>query len=267
MESGDGVRQEMSWVLNAFQGVHYFQCRELNDFGLIQAFSTKEAGNMALHTNDRTDEVKLRHDRFLYSLGLIPNRLLLAHQVHGNRVQVVDGLTAGLGAESATALIPETDGLVTNDPRVVLGICTADCVPVFIYDPIAKAIGVVHAGWRGSIRRIVEVALEKMVVHFNAKPDRCKAAIGPAVCRQCFRVGQPVAEEFGAVFPEVVVEKPSGIFHVDLIRFNTLILCQAGLPEASIYMANLCTVCRREWFYSYRATQTSGRMMGVLALR
>lgn len=267
MGAGDGDYQPMTWVLKTFQEGSCFQCRELNDSGLFQAFSTKEAGNMALHTHDRMDEVKQRHDRFLHSLGLVPDRLFLAHQVHGTRVQVVDRLTPGRGAGSLVDLIPETDALITNDPQVILGICTADCVPVFIYDPIVPAIGVVHAGWRGSIRRITELALEKMVAHFGTEPGRCKAAIGPAICGRCFEVGRAVAEEFAAVVPEVVAEKPSGVFRVDLLRFNALMLQWAGLPGPSIYMADLCTVCHPEYFFSYRATQTSGRMMGILALR
>lgn len=256
----------MSWIFHECERISYYQCEALNHPGLIQAFTTRRAGNMALHTGDAPAEVKKRHHLFLQCLGLDDGNLVAARQVHGVQVALIDRNTPGRGATDLGDLIPDTDALITREPGVVLSIFTADCLPIFIYDPVTPAIGIIHAGWRGSLARIAAITVERMVEHFGTDPGRCLAGIGPAICRECFQVSPELADTFSKEIPEAVICNATGCY-VDLPLFNAKVLQSVGIMEASIDYSKLCTVCHPGEFFSYRASQSPGRMMGVIALK
>ena len=257
----------MGWVETIYSGITFYQCRELNDRQVVQAFSHRNFGNMALHIGDDPEAVVVRRELWLKALGLDLEGLVCGVQVHGIRVAVVNETTAGSGAHSLSGAIPETDALITDRPGVVLATFTADCVPIFVYDPVKSAIGVIHAGWRGTIGRIAVTTVTRMAETFGTIPGDCLAAIGPSIGAGCFRVDEHLAGRFDKVHPQTVTKDESG-FGIDLPAFNRIELTEIGVCPDHIYEARLCTKCQADQFFSYRADQgKTGRMMGVIALK
>lgn len=257
----------MGWVETNRAGLTFFQCRELNDGQVIQGVSAKNCGNLALHTGDDPNCVIERRKSWLQVLGLDLNHVVSGVQVHGTKVALVDKTTAGSGAFSIEEAIRETDALITKETDLILATFTADCLPIFVYDPITPAIGVIHAGWRGTINGIVSFTIKRMVEEFGVCPGNCLAAIGPSICSDCFQVDRQLAEGFRKVYPQTVSENESG-YRVDLQTFIRLDLIRIGIKPDRIYDARLCTSCRPELFFSYRAERgTTGRMMGIIGLK
>ncbi|HYH05049.1 MAG TPA: peptidoglycan editing factor PgeF [Bacillota bacterium] len=258
----------MSWQIQCYHGVEVYQALSLNDSGLIQGFSTQNAGNLALHTGDMPEKVIERRRDFLKVFGLKLEQLVAANQVHGTTIRKVDRQLAGAGALSFATALPETDALITEIPGIVLSIFTADCLPVFLYDPDTPAIAVIHAGWRGTLGRIAEKTLERMVDEYQTTPGRLRAAIGPAICRHCFQVNQDLADEFSKDDPLAVESDSTTASYVDLPGFNARLLAKAGVAPENIDLSGACTSCQTETFFSYRAgNRTIGRMMGIISLK
>lgn len=257
----------MGWVETNHAGLTFFQCLELNDKHVIQAVSTKNCGNMALHTGDDPNLVLERRKSWLKALGMDLNRLVSGVQAHGTKVALVDKTDAGSGAFSIEEAIPETDALITKEPDLILATYTADCLPIFVYDPATPAVGVIHAGWRGTINGIASFTIKRMIDEYGVNPGNCLVAIGPSICGRCFRVDRQLAERFGEVHPQTVFEDESGS-RIDLQAFIRLDLTQIGVKSDRIYDARLCTSCHPGQFFSYRAERgVSGRMIGIIGLR
>lgn len=257
----------MGWVETNLSGISLYQCRELNDHQVIQGFSARNSGNMALHIGDDPNQVIIRRESWLKALGLSLEQLVSGVQVHGTRVALIEETAAGAGAFSLNGAIPETDALITKKPGIVLATFTADCIPIFIYDPATPAIGIVHAGWRGTIDEIATIAIKRMADEFGTIPGDCLIAMGPSICGACFRVDRQLAERFGKIHRQVVTEDESG-YRVDLQTFIRLDLIEIGVCPDHIYQTKLCTNCQPERFFSYRADHgKTGRMMGIIALK
>ena len=257
----------MSWVSKDLQGEKIYQCEELNTSGVVQAFSTKSFGNLALHTGDDSGQVVSRRKIFLSGMGLRLDDLVAAKQVHGTNIAVVSRHSRSQGAYMYENAIPGTDALITRETGIVLSVFTADCVPVFIYDPLTPAVGVAHAGWRGTLNRIAGLTVQKMIDEFQTDPAQCFVAFGPAIGFDCFEVDPDLAAKFEEIHPEAVAGSSTGS-RVDLGRFNSKILQELGVNEARIIDSGVCTSCRTGEFYSYRFEKgTIGRMMGVIALK
>jgi YfiH family protein len=222
---------------------------------------------MALHTGDIATNVIKNRQHFLNSMGLKLDNLVAAEQIHGNVVQVIGRKHIGAGAWSQQTAIAGTDALITRERGVILSIFTADCLPIFIYDPHTPAIGIVHAGWRGTIAQITKLTINKMAAEFKTEPGNCRVAIGPSICKSCFKVSPVVAEQFSDINPEVVVQKESS-YQIDLGAFNVWLLQKIGVKPEQIITGDLCTGCRNEDFFSYRIEGgTISRMMGIIALQ
>jgi YfiH family protein len=261
----------MSWSKETRSGFGggevIYRCRNMNDSNVLQAFSTKTNGNMALHTGDDPEKVLQRRRTFLGTLGLELKCLVAGVQTHSVNVRLVTRQLAGAGAWDLATAVPDTDAFITRESGIILSIFTADCLPIFIYDPVTPSIGLAHAGWRGTLNRIAAKTLEEMVAVFHTNPSQCRVAIGPAIGTECFAVTEDVAGQFAAIFPETVHFDNSN-YRVDLSEFNQKTLRNMGVPGQQITGSGLCTSCLREDFYSYRAeNRTTGRMMGIISLR
>jgi polyphenol oxidase len=170
-------------------------------------------------------------------------------QIHSDVVVVSDGAGACLG---------QGDALVTATPGNRVGIRTADCVPILMADPVKRAVAAVHAGWRGTVAEIARRAVDRMVERFDTKAADIRAAIGPCIAQCCFEVGPEVAERFGM---------PAERSRIDLVEANRRHLLAAGLPEANIDIAGLCTACDAERFHSFRRDkEASGRMVAAIGI-
>ena len=196
--------------------------------------------------------------------------LVTMRQVHGVGVNVVKRGGGALATVDGKAVL-EGDGLVTAEPGLMLGVQTADCVPVLIADTRLRAVGAFHAGWRGTVTRMAEVGVAKMVAEFGSRPEDIVAAVGPSIRKCCFAVGDEVRERFVAEFPyadELFEEREQ--LHVDLQEANRRQLADAGVREVVVIAE--CTACARDAegrrsYFSHRAEKgVTGRMMSVVGV-
>lgn len=190
---------------------------------------------------------------------------------------------------------PKADALVTNTPGLLLGVQTADCVPILLADTRRRAVAAIHAGWRGTLARIAVKTLGRMGIEFGTEPNDVVAALGPAIGRCCYEVGPEVAQEFAAQFPSAAdwfdgpFEKlaqgdepidlpwlsmlppghqlPPPRVRLDLHASNRRQLMDAGVPEKQIEVNDLCTACRTDLLFSYRREGAkTGRLMAVIGI-
>lgn len=226
--------------------------------------------NMALHVGDEEDIVWENRQRFFQALELKADKLVTPQQVHGANIRRVTMADAGCGAKDYADAIADTDALITNEPGLPLMLCFADCVPVIFLDPEKKAVGIAHAGWKGTVAKIARETVWRMQEEFGSEPTDILAGIGPSIGPCCFAVGEEVAEKFRAAFPknaESLISQRDGQLYVNLWEANRLQLLETGIPAANIEMADTCTDCQHQWFYSYRADGgQTGRMAAIIAL-
>ncbi len=201
-----------------------------------------------------------RQREFLESReGTLPIKgihLTYSNQVHGDQIIVVNESLA-----SQEALIP-ADGLISNVSEIPLAIRTADCLPVFLYDPSHRCIGLVHAGWRGSQKEIVRKAVEKMQSWWDVRPCDLQIAFGAAMRSCCYQVG----EEFRNYFSQDI-EKREDHLYLDLIQANKRQLIGLGITEDQVFDCGLCTCCDRRFFSYRREGSRAGRMISVIMLK
>lgn len=234
----------------------------LNDLRLASAFSCRSHGNMSLSCG-RTENALDNRKNFLTSLDIDYRDLVCAQQQHGNNVRYAGRESRGRGALDYATAVPDTDGFITDLKRLPLAIFTADCLPIFIYDPHRPAIGLLHAGWRSSRENIVLRAIELMRSRFGTKPAELLAGFGPCIRSCCYEV----SAEFKNYFPAGLVEK-SGRLSLELAAVNREQLTACGVREENIGDANYCTCCANTDFFSFRKEgQDSGRMLSVIMLR
>ena len=182
-----------------------------------------------------------------------------AQQVHGAQI-------ARVGQAQRGQVIPDCDGLVTDEPEVVLLLCFADCVPLIVYDPVRHAVGVAHAGWRGTVAGIARSLVRAMVDAFGSRASDLIAGVGPAIGPCCYQVGPEVIAQARAVFGAtdgLFPQQADGSYHFDLWRANQQQLAAAGV--GTIEVAGICTACRVDEFYSHRAERGRTGHHGALA--
>ncbi len=202
-------------------------------------------------------------------LGVAQTRIVYPEQEHGSGVLVLNKEEPP--ADPAALRRERADAVVTNIAGLVIGVRTADCVPILLYDPRGGAVGAVHAGWRGTVAGVLPRAVQAMVKAFNTEPVNLAAAIGPAISMQSFEVDEPVLGQFRERFPFWSrFTKPArhGKWLVDLKMINAYILASLGVQERNLECSPLCTVIDKEWLYSYRREgEEAGRMLNFIMLR
>jgi YfiH family protein len=266
---------------------------------LVHAFSTRHGGvsrvyganalNLGFTEHDSRKGVERNRELFLKKLGVANGRkswpLVTLRQIHSDLIHCVDCLPEQ---------ILVGDGLITDVPKLLLAVQTADCLPVIVVDRKRRAVGVFHAGWRGTVKRIVEKGVGEMRRHFGSDPRNLVAAIGPGIHGCCYEVGEEVRNKFETQFAyaadlfrelkqsDPVREKypllfltarapghselPVKIF-LDLVEANLRQLMDAGVTAKKIEASALCTACRPDLLFSFRAEKgVTGRLMGVVGI-
>lgn len=230
--------------------------------GLLSAFSARVFGNMSLFYGNTDGALENRKD-FLKELSVDYRDLICAKQVHGSLVRYAQWADIGRGALSYDNAICDTDAFITDKINLPLAIFTADCLSIFLYDPKAPAIGLIHAGWRSSKENIAAKTLQLMAEEFNTKAKDLYAAFGPAIRGCCYEVKR----EFINFFPADVIRKSSR-YYLDLAKINKKQLLDSGLEGKNIFDPEICTFCQNGEFFSYRKEGSScGRMMSVIMLK
>ena len=218
--------------------------------------------NLALHVGDNPKKVLRNRQKFAEAIGVNAKRFTTCAQVHGNNVQVVTENQIGSGALSFADTIPETDALITNLQDVPLLLFYADCVPVLLADPETGAIGLAHAGWRGTAAEIAKKTVAAMQEVFHVKPQNLLAAIGPSIGSCCYEVDDIVRNEMPD-YESCFIEKCDGKYWLDLWQVNRQQLAEAGVVPSRISVAGICTNHNPELFCSYRYENGRTGRMGV----
>jgi polyphenol oxidase len=254
----------------------YLQSEALSrlDF-LTHAFCTRLGGtspapfaslNVSVRRGDRPENVRMNREIITKTFGFAADRLLLAHQVHGDDFYIPE--KAG---DPSPGMTLECDGFITDRPGVALCVKTADCVPVLLVDGGRRIVAAVHAGWRGTALGIAGKAVRLFRERFSSRPEDLWAAIGPSIGPCCYEVDEKVYREF-TNYPED--ENPfkttakKDRWMLDLILANRRQLEEAGIPAAQISAAELCTSCRQDTFFSHRSEgETTGRQLNFIMIR
>jgi len=249
--------------MNAADGLLIIRPSRLSGYPeIVCGVSTKCGGvspepfnlNLSYSAGDREEYVRSNREKFFSALSIPVDRLAVPRQIHGDRIVSV----------VQPGLIESCDALLTNLPNLFLAITVADCLPVFIYDPVFACVAAVHAGWRGSKLRIVGKAIEQMKINFGSKTADLIIFTGPSAGVCCYEVGEDVASEFDKKY---VVKYPGDKFHLNLKEMNKDILFESGVLETNIEVADDCTICNPSLYHSFRRDgMVSGRMMGVIGM-
>jgi hypothetical protein len=289
----------------AANGVHWLPVTGWKAFPwLWSGFSTRLGGeSRAYCADDAPGELNLGFTAEDSRETVIANRRLLAEAVTGDAATPLvilrqfhsNLLVHATAADALRARPLRGDGLITDEPGILLGAQTADCIPVLVADRKRRVVGAFHAGWRGTVKRIVETGVGRMRLEFGCRPEDLVAAIGPGNGPCCYAVGEEVLSEFESQFvyarelfhevfdSDVVRKKYPMLFltqrapghspigpslHVDLIEANRRQLLACGVAAKAIQVAGGCTQCHPELFYSHRGSRSrTGRMMAVIGIR
>ena len=217
--------------------------------------------NLSSSTGDVPSRVDANRTLVAQALGRPRSSMITAGLMHGTAVARVDASTAGVPLDGGGRYFPGVDALITNDPRATLLMTAADCAQVFLYDPRRRAVGLVHAGWRGIAAGVVGATIRAMHDHFGSAPADMAAGIGPCLGPCCARFSDPRRE-----LPAWCAPFISG-HHVDLWAMLRYQITGAGLDPLRIAPAEVCTKCRRDLFFSHRGDGgRTGRFAATLAL-
>ncbi len=263
--------------LHEHSGVVYLTFPSFDRFGFVRhAFSTRIGGvsqnefesmNLNFGRGDSDENVMENFQRFCVAAGFDRKTLVASSQDHHTFIRRVTAENYGTGIWKPKDM-QSVDGLITNEPNVTLVTYYADCVPLYFLDPENRAIGLAHAGWRGTVAKMAEKTVQAMVHEFDSNPRSMVAAIGPSIGPCCFEVDTPVYEEFARLTElrpqEFMVEEDGGKYRINLWEANRRILVNAGIPAENITVSQLCTKCNAEWLYSHRAS--GGKRGGLAAM-
>lgn len=231
-------------------------------------------GDVSLSTGGDPARVLATRRAWGAAIGVDVAAAVAARQVHGNHVAAVGVAERGRGAVALAEGIPATDALITDAPGVPLLLCFADCTPLVFHDPARGAVGLAHAGWRGTVADIAGATVRALAAHYGSDPADLLVGIGPAIGRCCYAVDDPVVDAWaalGVADPAVAVEvAPDGDrrqWRFDLARANRRLLERAGVPADRIEDAAICTACHVAAYPSHRAEQgRAGRFAAIIAL-
>jgi polyphenol oxidase len=301
--AGAETRRAMSgWSIRRADGLQIVESRALASLDwLVHGFSTRPGGesllagkrvlNLGFTVWDNRTRVSANRAKFAEALAAREIPLVALRQFHSDVIHIATPAADGCNAD-----VPHADALMAHAPGILLGVQTADCVPILLADTRHRVVAAIHAGWRGTLARIAVKTLGRMRMEFGSSPSDIVAAIGPAIGRCCYEVGSDVARSFAAQFPNAaewfdgpfdqlaygedplwlpwLTRMPPG--HVpppprvllDLRASNRWQLIDAGVRESQIDVSDLCTACRTDLLFSYRREGAkTGRMMNVIGMR
>lgn len=226
--------------------------------------------NLGLHVGDDPDAVMANRRKLAESIGIPLESFVFCEQVHGGEIAVVGESECGAGTTPDRSPVARVDGLVTSTPGTALGILTADCATVYFVDCTRRAVGLVHAGWRGTAASIAARAVAVMGSEFGTEPHELVADVGPSIGPCCYQVGADVYEAVTTPNPALSPTfEPSGDdrWQFDLKRANQIIVGQTGVPTNTIHVSDICTACDRRLFSYRRDGPVTGRSLQFIAIR
>lgn len=297
--AGEVIKQN-SVLLSSGEELEYLTFPSLEETGLVSHLITTRLGgvskgefsamNVSFGRGDRQEDVRENFRRIGQVLGCDPENMTLSQQTHTTNIRLVTGQDRGKGV-TVLRDYQDIDGLITNEPGIALVTQYADCVPLLFVDPVHRAIGSGHSGWRGTVGRMGQCMVQAMEKAFGTKPEELQAAIGPSICQDCYEVSQDVAEEFLGLdeeskelrkelfergryregyeggLPGIVEQgEQPGKYQLDLWLANYLILRQAGIPMDRIAISDICTCHNSEYLFSHRASHGRRGNLGAFLM-
>jgi YfiH family protein len=290
-------RDTSAWTIGRARGLEIVESREMAKLDwLVHGFSTRTGGesllggepalNLGFTDWDARASVAANRAKFTAAVAAKQMTLVTLRQIHSDVIHVI---------ATPAADAPKADALATRTPGLLLGVQTADCVPILLADTRQRVVAAIHAGWRGTLARIAVKALGRMRMQFGTRPRDVVAALGPAIGRCCYEVGPEVAQAFAAQFraaadwfdgpfdqlangeeplwlPWLTMMPPGHVpppprVQLDLRAANRWQLADAGVPETKIGVNDLCTACRTDLLFSYRREGAkTGRMIAVIGI-
>ena len=259
------------------KAVPYFTFPAFDELpGIIHGFSSRLGGvsegflssmNLSFSRGDEPERVRENFRRIAESIGFSEKDLVFSMQTHTANVRRVGREDCGRGLERPVGYC-DVDGLVTNEPGVVLATFYADCVPLFFVDPVHHCIGLSHSGWRGTVGKIGKATVEMMAKEFGSEPGDLLAAVGPSICQECYEVSEDVIEHVKDAFDRkywdiLFYGKTDGKYQLNLWEANRIVFLESGIQPAHISMPNLCTCCNPELLFSHRASHGKRGNLGA----
>lgn len=261
----------------------YFTFNGLENTGIVKhCFSSRLGGvskghlstmNLSYMRGDEKECVDENYRRIAKVLGCEIEDIVCSDQTHTINVRKVTADDKGKGIVKPRDY-KDIDGLITNESGIALATFYADCVPLYIVDPVHHAIGLSHSGWRGTVKRMGAVTLKKMEEEYGTKPQDVYVAIGPSICQDCYEVSKDVADEFREAFlaqideDKLLYQKSEEKFLLNLWYANYCVFREAGVPEKNIEVTDVCTCCNPDLLFSHRASKgVRGNLGAFLMLK
>lgn len=257
-------------------GVLYLSYPMLEQTGLVKhGFSTRIGGvskgifesmNLSFTRGDNESAVKENFRRMANAIGVREDSFVKPIQTHTTNVHKVT-------FENKSQELQDIDGLITNVPDICLVTTYADCVPLFFIDPVHKAIGLSHSGWRGTVGKMGQETLRRMHEEYGTEPQDVIAAIGPSICQDCYEVSEDVIDRFKDAFDckywdSLFYQKENKKYQLNLWKANEIIMLEAGIRKKNLAVTNVCTNCNPDVLFSHRASKGQrGALAAVLALK
>ena len=252
------------------------------DTGIVRhGFSTRLGGvsegcysslNLSFTRGDEEEAVWENFRRIGKAIGVSCEDMVFSQQTHTTNVRIVTEADRGMGITHPRDF-HDVDGLVTNVSGLCLVTFYADCVPLYFVDPVNKAIGLSHSGWRGTVGKMANVTVKRMTEEFGSNPNDIIAAVGPSICQDCYEVSEDVIKKFREnydenLWPEIFYQKENGKYQLNLWKANESVFLESGILPEHIAVTNVCTHCNPDILFSHRTTGNErGTLSAFLALK
>lgn len=266
-----------TFSLHHHKGIWNGTFSHFDRFSLLHGVSSRLGGissapfsslNLALHTGDNEADVLRNRETYCQTLGIPIDKLVTAEQVHGERIAIVKQQDMGRGARNYAQALKQTDALITQTPGIPLMLFFADCVPVLIFDPITQSIGIVHAGWKGTVALIAQKTILAMKRTFGTKPADCLVGIAPSIGPCCYEIDSTVLEQVKqnfSVWP-LLISPSNDRWKFNLWEANRRQLVDIGVQSTNIVCSDICTAGNKALFFSYRAENGKTGRIGAFIM-
>jgi polyphenol oxidase len=235
----------------------FLHFKHLSKFtNLKHAITTRKSGNIAFHVNDKLANVEQNHTQLSHDIGYDKERLVYMNQVHGSNVEIINEVPTS---------VPTCDAMLTNKKNIPLMVMVADCIPLIVYDPTQKVIGVIHAGRAGLIDEVILRTIESMEREYNSKSEEILVGVGPSITAMCYEIGSDLATHLMTHYGDFIFRKEDKYyFDAPSLAYDQLRI--AGVHVDHIEHFNICNHCHTNEFYSYRQDNSTGRFAAFITL-
>ena len=249
------------------EGIEYIQFKRLLEYPEVTHCYTMRSNNQLNFQIKNIDFFRQSCDRILKSLNLENTAVVRTYQTHTDTVEKIEKV-------KNIDELKDVDGVVTNKKDIALLTTSADCISFLLYDPVKKAIGSIHSGWKGTLKRIIIKAIEKMITEYHSKPEDIICCICPSIRQCCFEVDEDVKNMFYEAFKDENIISLGEVkdgkqkYYIDTVLANINMMRSMGLKEENIIDSKICTVCNSDKMHSYRVEkELSGRNTAIIAIK